>query len=44
MTFLIDIACPRCDSPHAVQKVALDEYRCTDCDYTFGVREVLPDG
>lgn len=44
MTTLIDIACPRCHSPHRVQKVDLDEYRCTECEYTFGVDEVLPDG
>jgi DNA-directed RNA polymerase subunit RPC12/RpoP len=39
---LRDIACPSCDAVDPVQKVGIDEYRCTECSIQFGSEEVLP--
>lgn len=38
--FVVDITCPECDRTSPVQKVALGEYRCTECDVEFSHHDV----
>jgi ribosomal protein L37AE/L43A len=38
--FVVDIACPECERTTPVQKVALGEYRCVECDVAFSPRDL----
>lgn len=36
-----DIHCPECNAASPVLKEGLDTYRCTDCELSFELRDVL---
>lgn len=42
MTAVVDIRCPECDRVESVVKLALDRYRCTDCEAEFAPGDVVP--
>ncbi|MFB6164944.1 MAG: hypothetical protein ABEJ31_07280 [Haloarculaceae archaeon] len=41
MTLVVDISCPDCDRVRSVVKVAIGEYRCTDCGCEFTQADLL---
>lgn len=42
MTAVVDIECPDCERAAPVMKLALDRYRCQDCEIEFTHEDVLP--
>lgn len=37
---VVDITCPDCGRTRTVQKVALGEYRCVECEASFSPEDV----
>lgn len=42
MTTLHDIACPACEEQQNLIKIAIDRYRCQECETEFTTSDVLP--